>query len=62
MSRVPSPNLVHLAVADGASSPFRFRDFGLHGVESHEKPRRMWEFPKIRGTLFWGPYNKDPII
>ena len=22
----------------------------------------IWEFPKIRGTLFWGPYNKDPII
>ena len=21
-----------------------------------------WEFPKIRGTLFWGPYNKDPTI
>ena len=20
----------------------------------------MWEFPKIRGTLFGGPYNKDP--
>ena len=20
------------------------------------------EFPKIRGTLFGGPYNKDPII
>ena len=20
----------------------------------------IWEFPKIRGTLFWGPYNKDP--
>ena len=20
----------------------------------------MWDFPKIRGTLFWGPYNKDP--
>ena len=19
-----------------------------------------WEFPKIGGTLFWGPYNKDP--
>ena len=19
-----------------------------------------WEFSKIRGTLFWGPYNKDP--
>ena len=22
----------------------------------------MWEFPKIRVTLFWGPYNKDPAI
>ena len=22
----------------------------------------MWEFPKIWGTLFWGPYNKDPTI
>ena len=20
------------------------------------------EFPKIGGTLFWGPYNKDPTI
>ena len=20
------------------------------------------EFPKIRGTLLWGPYNKDPAI
>ena len=20
------------------------------------------EFPKIRGTLFWGGYNKDPTI
>ena len=19
-----------------------------------------WGFPKIRGTLFWGPDNKDP--
>ena len=22
----------------------------------------MGEFPKIRGTLIWGPYNKDPTI
>ena len=21
-----------------------------------------WEFPKNRGTLFWGPYNRDPTI
>ena len=23
---------------------------------------RRSEFPKIRGTLFWGPYNRDPTI
>ena len=22
----------------------------------------LWEFPKIRGTLFGGPYSKDPTI
>ena len=22
----------------------------------------IWEFPKIRGTLFGGPYDKDPTI
>ena len=22
----------------------------------------IWEFPEIVGTLFWGPYNKDPAI
>ena len=22
----------------------------------------IWEFPKIRGTLSWGPYKKDPTI
>ena len=22
----------------------------------------IWELPRIRGTLFWGPYNKDPTI
>ena len=21
-----------------------------------------WGFPKIRGTLFWGPYHEDPTI
>ena len=28
-------------------------------------PRSMlhtWGFSKIRGTIFWGPYNKDPTI
>ena len=22
----------------------------------------LWEFPKIGGTLFWGPYSKDPTF
>ena len=26
------------------------------------KPQTIWEFPKPRGTLFWGPYIEDPII
>ena len=26
------------------------------------RPKEKWEFPKIRGTLFWGPYNRDPAI
>ena len=24
--------------------------------------RSVWEFPKLRGTLFGGPYNKDATI
>ena len=24
--------------------------------------KEIWEFPKIGGTLFWCPYNKDPTI
>ena len=22
----------------------------------------MWEFPKITGTFFWGPYNEYPTL
>ena len=22
----------------------------------------IWGFAKIRGTLLWGPYNKDPTM
>ena len=29
------------------------QDLGLESI---------WEFPKIRGTFFWGPYKKDPSI
>ena len=27
----------------------------------HSDPS-IWEFPKIRGTLLWGPQSKDPTI
>ena len=29
---------------------------------SCERMTAKWEFPKIRGTLIWGPDNKDPTI
>ena len=35
--------------------------FGGGGVRMYEE-FLIWEFPKIRGTLFGGPYNKDPTI
>ena len=41
-----------------AAKEFRgagFRGSGLYFNAS-------WEFPRIRGTVFWGPYNKDPTI
>ena len=31
--------------------------FGCVGRWTHK-----WEFSKISGTVFWGPYNKDPPI
>ena len=33
-----------------------------NAVGSGDAPDFMWGFPKIGGTLFWGPYNKDPTI
>ena len=32
----------------------------MYGPEQFQST--IWEFPKIRATLFWGPYNKDPTI
>ena len=36
---------------------FRVRVYGLAF-----RALGVWEFPKIRGTLFWGPCNKDPTV
>ena len=35
---------------------------GLLGNLAPEFRVPIWEFPKIRGTLFWCPYNKGPTI
>ena len=32
---------------------------GAHGLTMEFVEVFKWEFPKIRGTLSWGPYNKD---
>ena len=34
----------------------------LFGPLSSFRHASIWDFPKIRGTLFWGPYSKDPTI
>ena len=31
-------------------------------ADGKEHSHVIWEFPKMRGTLFWDPYNKDPTI
>ena len=36
--------------------------WGLAQVPAAWKPPPKWDFPKIRGALFWGPYKKDPTI
>ena len=36
-------------------------DHQNYGTPNFNQPP-IWEFPKIRGTLLWGPYNKDPTI
>ena len=34
---------------------------GLGGCDMNSE-MLIWEFPKIRGIVFWGPHNKDPPI
>ena len=64
MSNVVSPELVERELR--ARAPL-LPDFSLVGfVLSLNSPlltrdgMALREFPKIRDTLFWGPYNKDP--
>ena len=34
----------------------------VNSPETKTKQKCIWEFPKIRDTLFWDPHNKDPTI
>ena len=66
--------LLNVWAGSGLSFGFRLRKKIVYRVEPlHLNPSTplhvskssgcaTWEFPKIRGTLFWGPYNKDPTI
>ena len=38
-----------------------FTTSALAGPRRHG-PSLTWDFPKMGGTLFWGPYNTDPAI
>ena len=44
---------------------FKLRAHGFSDAWRMARPAAtvlIWGFPKIRGTLFWGPYDKDPSI
>ena len=50
---------------DGAGWLFGFCPQGFDTTLGYLEPgglAMIWEFPKIRGTLFGGPYDKDPTI
>ena len=54
-------------VRDSRRGSVYYLGSGFSGLEGLNLGFRMiegfrWEFPKIGGTLFWGPYNKDPTI
>ena len=34
----------------------------MHGAHDGHYDCDIWEILKSRGTLLWGPYNKDPTI
>ena len=35
-------------------------EVGKKGRRRGGGTKNKWEFPKMGGTLFWGPFNKDP--
>ena len=47
-------NLVHADFWPIALGKF-LREPNANPIQSE-----IWEFPKLRGTLFWGPFKKNP--
>ena len=47
-------------VAGVTKDPVRVKGYGA--VTAYISKTLHGSFRKIRGTLFWGPYNKDPMI
>ena len=43
-------------------APQKLCDYVECGGHGRAAQDHMWGFPKIRGTLFGGPYNKDCSI
>ena len=62
MARYLKPVVVIQMIKSGKTLAQRTADFMPFGPYLGSFKGAKWEFPKIRGTLFGGPYNKDPII
>ena len=48
-------------VVKGFHLSYHYKETILLAIDPHYG-NLNWEFPKIWGTLFWGPYNKSPAI
>ena len=50
------------------SAPWQYVMLRCYRTQREQLNSKTWncgeigDFLKIRGTLFWGPYNKDPTI
>ena len=50
-----------MGVSENKGVPLIYKS-SLKGSKGIYKGFRVWEFPKIGGTFFGGPCNKDPTI
>ena len=48
--------------SDPESGAFETVRGGRRSSAGHHGRGYTWQFQKLRGTLFWGPYNKEPTF